>query len=94
MALGDTRLKRSMAATATSQGQTRGMVTDEPFDAHKRTERLQALIKDAGKKVFPILDSLRVHRGKLIKVGAAERQEQIELLYLPSHSPRLNLNSD
>ena len=57
-----------------------------------------ALIKDAGKKVFLILDNLRVHHSKPVKTWAAERQDKIELFYLPSYSPELNpeerLNAD
>ena len=63
-------------------------------DVYKR----QALIKDAGKKVFLILDNLRVHHSKLVKAWVAEHQDQIELFYLPSYSPQLNpeerLNAD
>ena len=55
-------------------------------------------IQDAGKKVFLILDNLRVHHSKLVKAWVAEREDQIELFYLPSYSPQLNpeerLNAD
>ncbi|MGA8393368.1 MAG: transposase, partial [Burkholderiaceae bacterium] len=64
----------------------------------KLIEFLEALIKDAGKKVFLILDNLRVHHSKPVKAWAAERQDKIELFYLPSYSPELNpeerLNAD
>ena len=40
---------------------------------------LAGLIKDAGKKVFLILDNLRVHHRKLVKAWVAEYEEQIEL---------------
>jgi len=74
------------------------MIIAEAFDAEKLIEFLQALIKDAGKKVFLILDILRMHHSKLVKAWVAERQEQIELFYLPSYSPQLNpaerLNAD
>jgi len=49
----------------------------------------QALIKNAGKKVFLILDNLRVHHSKLVKAWVADRKDQIELFYLPSYSPQL-----
>ena len=98
MAIGGTRQKLSMIATVTNQGKTRWMIIDEAFDADKLIEFLQALIQDAGKKVFLILDNLRVHHSKLVKAWVAERQEQIELFYLPSYSPQLNpeerLNAD
>ena len=48
------------------------------------------MIKDAEKKVFLILDNLRVHHSKPVKAWAAEHSERIELFYLPSYSPELN----
>ncbi len=98
MAVGCTRQKLSMIATVTNQGKARWMIIDEAFDAEKLIEFLQALIKDAGKKVFLILDNLRVHHSKLVKAWVDERKDQIELFYLPSYSPQLNpeerLNAD
>jgi hypothetical protein len=77
--VGGTRQKLSMIATVTNQGKTRWMIIDEAFDAEKLIEFLQALIKDAGKKVFPVLDNLRVHHSKLVKAWVGERKDQIEL---------------
>ena len=98
MAVGGTRQKLSMIATVTNRGKARWMIIDEAFDADKLIEFLQALIKDAGKKVFLILDNLRVRHSKLVMAWVAERVEQIELFYLPSYSPQLNpeerLNAD
>ncbi|MBL8401088.1 IS630 family transposase [Accumulibacter sp.] len=98
MTVGGTRQKLSMIATVTNQGKTRWMIIDEAFNADKLIEFLAALIKDAGRKVFLILDNLRVHHSKLVKAWVAERPDQIELFYLPSYSPQLNpeerLNAD
>lgn len=98
MAVGGTREKLSMIATVTNQGKTRWMIIDEAFDAEKLIEFLQALIKDADKKVFLILDNLRVHHSKLVRAWVEQRKDQIELFYLPSYSPELNpeerLNAD
>ena len=98
MTVGGSREKLSMIATVTNQGKTRCMIIDEAFDAEKLIEFLAALIKDAGKKVFLILDNLRVHHSKIVKAWVAERKDQIELFYLPSYSPQLNpeerLNAD
>ncbi len=98
MTVGGTRQKLSMIATVTNQGKTRWMIIDDAFDANKLIEFLAALIKDAGKKVFLILDNLRVHHSKIVKAWVAERDAQIELFYLPSYSPQLNpeerLNAD
>lgn len=98
LVVGGTRQKLSMIATVTNKGQTRWMIIDEAFNSDKLIEFLKALIKDAGKKVFLILDNLRVHHSKPVKAWAAERQDKIELFYLPSYSPELNpeerLNGD
>jgi transposase len=98
MTVGGTRQKLSMIATVTNQGKTRWMIIDESFDADKLIEFLALLIKDADRKVFLILDNLRVHHSKIVKAWVAERHDQIELFYLPSYSPQLNpeerLNAD
>jgi transposase len=96
--VGGARQKLSMIATVTNQGKTRWMIIDEAFNSDKLIEFLGALVKDAGRKVFLILDNLRVHHSKPVKQWVVERKEQIELFYLPSYSPELNpeerLNAD
>ena len=96
--VGGTREKLSMIATVTNQGKARWMIIDDAFDSDKLIEFLAALIKDSGRKVFLILDNLRVHHSKIVKAWVADRSEQIELFYLPSYSPQLNpeerLNAD
>jgi transposase len=79
-----------MIATVTNQGKTRWMIIDEAFNSDKLIEFLEALIKDTDRKVFLILDNLRVHHSKPVKVWAAENAQKIELFYLPSYSPELN----
>lgn len=97
-AVGGTRQKLSMIATVTNQGKTRWMIIDEAFNSDRLIEFLEALIKDAGRKVFLILDNLRVHHSKPVKAWVAERKDKIALFYLPSYSPELNpeerLNAD
>jgi len=92
------RQKLSMLATVTNQGKTRWMIIDEAFNSDTLIEFLEALTRDADKKVFLILDNLRVHHSKPVKAWVAERQGKIELFYLPSYSPELNpeerLNAD
>ncbi|MBG6078283.1 transposase [Polaromonas sp. CG_9.11] len=86
MAVGGTRHKLSMIATVTNQGKARWIIIDEAFDAEKLIEFLQALVNEAGKKVFLILDNLRVHHSRLVKEWVVERHDQIELFYLPSYT--------
>ena len=87
-----------MISTVTNQGKARWMVIDGNFDAGKLVEFLEALIKDAVRKIFLILDNLRAHHSKLVKAWLEERKDRIEVFYLPSYAPELNpderLNAD
>jgi transposase len=93
-----TRQKLSMISTVTNKGQARWMIIDGNFGADRLIEFFEALIKDAAKKIFLILDNLRAHHSKLVKAWLAERTDRIEVFYLPSYAPELNpderLNAD
>jgi transposase len=87
-----------MISTVTNKGQARWMIIDGNFGADRLIEFLEALIKDAAKKIFLILDNLRAHHSKPVKAWLAERTDRIEVFYLPSYAPELNpderLNAD
>ena len=68
--VGGARYKLSMIATVTNQGKTRWVIIDESFDSGNLIEFLEALIKDAHRKVFVILDDLRVYHSKSVKAWA------------------------
>ena len=54
---------------------------------------MAALTWDFGRKVFLILNNLRVHYSKPVKEWLEENKEKIEVFNLPSYSPpRLNLD--
>ena len=40
------------------------------------------LIQDADRKVFPILDNLRIHHGKKVNQWLERNKEKIEIFYL------------
>jgi transposase len=96
--VGGTRQKLSMISTVTNQGKTSWMIIDGNFNHERLIEFLKALIKQAGRKVFLVLDNLGVHHSKPVKKWLEEHIEQIEVFYLPSYPPELNpderLNGD
>lgn len=96
--VGGTRHKLSMISTVTNQGKARWMIIEDAFNSDKLIEFLEALTKDADRKVFLILDNLRVHHSKPVKKWLEDNKEKIEVFYLPSYSPELNpderLNAD
>lgn len=97
--VGGARQKLSMISTVTNRGRSRWMIIDDAFNSDRLIEFLEALIKDMeGRKVFLILDNLRVHHSKPVKQWLVEHENEIEVFYLPSYSPELNpderLNAD
>jgi hypothetical protein len=90
MAVGGTRQKLSMIASVTNQGKARWMIIDAAFNHEKLIEFFESLVKDAGKKIFLILDNLGVHHCKPVKAWLAENKDKMEVFYFPSYSPELN----
>ena len=80
----------SMISAITNEGKVRFMMYQEAMNSELLIMFMTRLIKDAGRKVFLILDNLRVHHGKTVKQWLEEHREQIEVFHLPSYSPELN----
>ena len=51
---------------------------------------LRRLVKDAGRKVFLIVDNLTVHHARKVKAWVASHAHEIELFYLPAYAPEHN----
>lgn len=77
-AVGGTREKLSMISTVTNQGKTRWMIIDGAFNGDRLIEFFEALIKNAPRKVFIILDNLGVHHCKPVKAWLKAHAEYIE----------------
>lgn len=82
--------KTNMISTVTNQGKVRFMFYRERLNAKVLIRFLRRLLRSADRKVFLILDNLRVHHARLVKAWVCEHADQIELYYLPSYSPDLN----
>ena len=80
----------SLISSVTNQGKVRFMTYAGALNSPLLIRFLQRLVKDAGRKVFLILDNLRVHHSKPVKAWLAEHRDQIEVFHLPSYSPELN----
>lgn len=92
------RCRINLICAVTHQGTLRFRLYRETLSADTFIAFLKRLCKDAGKKVFLIVDNLRVHHAKRVSAWLKEHAQQIELFYLPSYSPELNpdeyLNAD
>jgi transposase len=85
------RERINLVSSITNQGKVRFMIYYNTMNAQTFIKFLIRLIKDEnGRKVFMILDNLRVHHSKVVKNWVENHKEQIELFFLPSYSPELN----
>lgn len=84
------RASINMISSITNQGKVRFMIYRDSMNAKRLIRFLRQLIKDADKKVFLILDNLRVHHCKPVKEWLAAHTDEIEIFFLPAYSPELN----
>jgi transposase len=92
------RFSCNMISTITNRGQLSFMVFRERFTSEVFLRFLRRLIRQAGRKVFLIVDGHPVHRSKRVAIWLEQHADRIRLYRLPGYSPDLNpdelLNND
>lgn len=92
------RERFSMISSVSNKGKCHWMVINGVFNADRLIEFMESLVKDIRRKVFLVMDNLKVHHCKPVKEWLEENAHKIEVFYLPSYSPELNpderLNAD
>jgi transposase len=84
------RASLSPISAVANKGELRWMIVDGAVNASTLIRFLERLIREARRKVFLILDRLRVHRARLVQDWLARHSSRIEVQYLPPYSPDLN----
>jgi transposase len=88
----------SMVSAITNKGRVHWMIVDGAVNIERFLEFLQGLIKYSRRKIFLIVDNLKVHHGKLVTDWVIKHGTRIELFFLPAYSPDMNpdehLNAD
>ena len=82
----------NLISSVTNQGKVWFTVYHDTMHAQTFIKFLEKLIKDAGQKIFLVLDNLRVNHSKIVRKWISEHQYRIELFFLPAYSPELNLD--
>ncbi len=92
------KFRINMISAITNTGKSMFALYDEAINTDRFIDFLQKVIDSSDKKVYMILDNLRVHHAKVVKAWVEEHHERIALFYLPAYSPDLNpdeyLNQD
>ena len=81
----------NMFSAITNKGELAFKLYEGKFNAEVFLDCMIRLIRHAnGRKVFLILDNLRVHHAKTLHPWLAEHVHEIELFFIPSYAPQLN----
>ncbi|QJD30800.1 IS630 family transposase [Methylococcus geothermalis] len=92
------RERINLISAITNQGTMRFMMYRDTLTAEVLIKFFDRLSREADRKVFLVLDNLRVHHSRKVREWLADKLDKIELFFLPSDSPELNpdeyLNAD
>lgn len=87
-----------LISAVTHRGKARWMILPRAINAALLIDFLQRLAQDAPRKVFLIVDNLKVHHAPAVKAWLDAHRDRLEMFFLPSYSPELNpdelLNAD
>ncbi len=84
------REKINMISAISNQGKAHFMFYKDTMTAQLLIEFMERLIRGNDRKVYLILDNLRVHHCKLLDGFLSENIAFIKVFFLPSYSPDLN----
>jgi len=85
------RFGSSVMSAVRNRGSSRWMVYKGALNAALLIRFLERLVRSTkGRKVYLILDNLRVHHSKPVKAWLEEHQAVIAVHHMPSYSPELN----
>ena len=84
------RVSTNMISSVTNQGKVEFMIYSGTMNADRFLKFLRQLIKNRDRKIYLILDNLKVHHSKIVKKWIEKNRRTIELFFLPSYSPEKN----
>jgi len=84
------RLSTNMISSVTNQGKVEFMIYSGTMNAERFLKFLRQLIKNRDRKIYLILDNLKVHHSKIVNNWVEKNKRVIELFFLPSYSPEKN----
>lgn len=89
----------NMISAINNQGKLHFLLYSDAINSDKLISFMEAIIRtNDSKKVYLILDNLRVHHSKVVSEWVDEHKSEIRLFHLPPYSPEYNpdeyLNND
>jgi transposase len=80
----------SMVSAVSPRGELHFQVHETGIKKEEFLEFCKALIADAGRPVYLIVDNSQVHRSKILKAYAEQSNGMLTIFFLPPYSPDLN----
>jgi transposase len=91
-------IKINMLSAISNRGKLRFVLYKDNLNFNKLIDFMRRLVHDSNKKIFLILDNLRVHHSKKVSEWLGRHKDEIEVFFLPPYAPEYNpdelLNSD
>lgn len=84
------RFSVNMISTVTNQGKVEFMIYSGSMNAEMLIKFLKQFVKGKKRKMYLILDNLRVHHSKLVNKWVEENSSKIAIFHLPAYSPEKN----
>ena len=80
----------SMIPAISPQGKVAFQIVEGSMDAERFIAFLTALIQNAPRKIYLVVDNLRVYHAKVVTAWLADKKDRIELAFLPPCAPESN----
>jgi len=92
------KVKINVISAITPSGKSLFALYDESINVDRFIDFMERILDSTDRKVYLILDNLKVHHAKKVTAWVKEHEDRIKLFYLPAYSPELNpdeyLNQD
>jgi len=82
--------KLSMISAISPRGELAFRIVEGSINTERFIEFLLALIQEAPRKIFLVVDNLRVHHAKAVSAWLADKKDKIELVFLLPYAPESN----
>ena len=80
----------SMISAISPRGEVQFQIVEGSINSARFIAFLTTLIDGASRKIFLVVDNLRVHHATVVREWLADKTHQIELVYLPPYAPEAN----
>lgn len=82
--------KLSMISAISARGEVAFQIVEGSINTARFLEFLARLIEGATRKIFLVVDNLRVHHARQVSDWLSDKRDRIELVFLPPYAPESN----